>query len=207
MLGLSVPQVREIARDFWRAHRGLDVRSVNGVANAVWRAATSHEERAAAVEVLMRYRRILDDSTWSVLDRWADDAVGWGICDAVGMGPVAAIVHGNSARWRRLLGWTRSSNPWRRRIAVYGLRDYIRAGELDRPLELLGRVIGDAEFWVQRAVGTGLRECWKKDERRVSAFLREHVRDLSPIVITVATERAPRSFREELRSRSGVRKS
>ena len=102
VLGLSVPQVREIARDIWRANRNLDIVYVNALAAAVWRSAKSHEERAAAVEVLMCYPRALDDRTWSVLDRWADDAVGWGICDALGMGPVAALVYGNSPRWRRL---------------------------------------------------------------------------------------------------------
>src|SRR6267378_7713583 len=72
-------------------------------------------------------------------------------------------------------------------------------GDLDKPFDLLERLLYDKEFWVQRAVGTWLRECWKEDRRRTAAFLREHVRGLPRVVITVATERAPKSFRDELR--------
>src|SRR5436309_8155725 len=52
---------------------------------------------------------------------------------------------------------------------------------------------------VQRAVGTWLRESWKKDRERTAAFLRAHARGLPPVTITVATERAPKAFREKLR--------
>ena len=76
---------------------------------------------------------------------------------------------------------------------------FVRAGELDKPFELLERLLYEKEFWVQRAVGTWLRECWKKDEKRTAAFLRRHARGLPPVTITVATERAPKEFREELR--------
>ena len=79
------------------------------------------------------------------------------------------------------------------------VRAFVRAGELDKPFVLLERLLHDGEFWVQRAVGTWLRECWKKDERRTAAFLRKHARGLPPVTITVATERAPKAFRQELR--------
>jgi 3-methyladenine DNA glycosylase AlkD len=73
------------------------------------------------------------------------------------------------------------------------------AGELDKPFRVLERLLYDEEFWVQRAVGTWLRESWKKDHIRTEAFLRSHVRGLPKVVITVATERAPKALREELR--------
>jgi len=74
---------------------------------------------------------------------------------------------------------------------------------LDKPFELLERLLYDTEFWVQGGVGTWLREYWKQDRRRAEGFLRAHVRGLPKVVITVATERAPKAFREELRRRSG----
>jgi len=103
------------------------------------------------------------------------------------------------ARFRDLQRWAKSGNPWRRRVAVYALHDWVLAGELDRPFRLLRALLYDEEFWVQRAVGTWLRECWKRDRRRTEAFLRAHVRGLPRVVITVATERAPKALREELR--------
>ena len=101
-----------------------------------------------------------------------------------------------------MVRWTKSENLWRRRIAVYGMRDFVFAGKLDRPFDVFKRLLYDDEFWVQRAVGTWLRESWKQDRKSTEAFLREHARGLPPVTITVATERAPKAFRQELRRKA-----
>ena len=109
------------------------------------------------------------------------------------------MVYAKTARFRDLVRWTRTKNLWRRRASTYALHRFVRRGELDKPFQLLEKLLYDDEFWVQRAVGTWLRECWKIDRPRTEAFLRAHVSGLPRIVISVATERAPKAFREELR--------
>jgi len=204
VLGLSVPQLAGIVSSFWRDHKDLSSRDLNALAARLWRGHT-FEEKAVAMSLLSRYRKILDDASWALVDRWAEDVSGWGLCDSLGMGPVAAMVYDKPARFSELLRWTRSDNPWRRRISAYALRDMIYTKEFDRPFRLLERLLYDEEFWVRRAVGTWLRECWKRDRRRTESFLRKHARGLPRVVITVATERAPKRFRAELREKAGVR--
>jgi len=206
VLGLSVPQIQAIVSAFRKEHRDLAIGDLNRLADRLWPGET-FEEKALAISLLGGYRAILDDTTWSLVDRWVEGVSGWGLCDALGMGPIAAMVYDRPARFRAVLGWTRSKKPWRRRVAAYALRDFVRAGELDKPLQLLERLLTDDEFWVRRAVGTWLRESWKKDRRRTEAFLRTHVRGLPAVVVTIATERAPKSFREELRRKSGVNRA
>jgi len=198
VLGVAVPDLRAISSGIYKEHRDLEVDELNRLAASLWREST-FEEKALAIELMNRYAKRLDDASWRLLDGWAGEASGWGLCDWLGLGPVSTMVHARPARFREILRWTASKNPWRRRIAAYALRDFVFAGELDRPFQLLGRLLYDEEFWVQRAVGTWLRECWKKDPRLTEAFLRKHVRGLPRVVITVATERASKSFREELR--------
>ena len=198
VLGLPVPRMRAILAAFRKDHRDLTAKEVNGLADALWRG-TVLEEKALAISLLDRYAKILDDSSWRLLNRFVDACVGWGICDAIGGGPIAKMVRARPARFRDLQRWARSDNFWRRRVSLYALHDFVLAGDLDRPLEHLERLLYDEEFWVQRAVGTWLRECWKQDRRRTEAFLRGHVKSLPKVVITVATERAPKSFRDELR--------
>src|SRR5881397_790936 len=122
--------------------------------------------------------------------------------NALASGPIAGLVFAKPSRFRDLLRWTRAKNIWRRRASTYGLHRFVRAGELDKPLQLLEKLLYDEEFWVQQAVGTWLRECWKKDRRRTEAFLRDHAEGLPPVTITVATERAPKAFRLELRQKA-----
>ena len=198
VLGLSTPQMRAILARFWGGHRHLTVSQVNALAAALWSGPT-FEEKALAIAVLARYGKVLDDASWRLADSWVDRATGWALSDGLASGPIAAMVRARPARFRDILRWTRAKQLWRRRASTYALHDLVFAGDLDKPFALLEKLLGDEEFWVQRAVGTWLRECWKKDRRRTEAFLRRHARGLPPVVITVATERAPRTFRQSLR--------
>lgn len=198
VLGASVPTLRRLVTSFRKSHRDVDMRDVNRLAASLWQGDT-FEEKAVAITLLEAHAKILDDASWRLLDTWAGEASGWGLCDWLGLGPVARVVHARPDRYREVLRWTKSTNLWRRRIAAYAIRDFVFEGDLDKPFQVLERLLYDDEFWVQRAVGTWLRECWKKDRRRTETFLRAHVRGLPKVVITVATERAPKAFREELR--------
>ena len=198
VLGLSVPQMRSIVRAFRAENKNLAARNLNAVARSLW-SRPSFDEKAIAITLLGAYRKILDDASWRLADRWVDAAIGWALSDALASGPIAAMVYPKPGRYQEVLRWTKSDRFWRRRVAAYAMHDFVLAGELAKPLQLLEKLLHDDEFWVQRAVGTWLRECWKQDRRRTEAFLRKHVRGLPKVVVTVATERAPKSFRDELR--------
>jgi 3-methyladenine DNA glycosylase AlkD len=198
VLGLSVPTMRAILAAFAKDHRTLAATDVNALAAALW-AGPVFEEKSLGILLLSRYEKILDDDSWTLTERWVDEATGWGLSDGLASGPIAGMVYAKPSRFRDILRWTRAKNIWRRRASTYALHRFVRAGELDKPFRLLEKLLYDEEFWVQRAVGTWLRECWKKYRRRTEAFLRKRARGLPRIVISVATERAPKAFRDELR--------
>ncbi len=198
VLGLSVPTMRAVVAVFGKDHRTLTATEVNALAAALW-SDPVFEEKSLGILLLGRYEKILGDDSWTLVEGWVDEATGWGLSDGLASGPVAGMVYAKPSRFRDILRWTRAQNIWRRRASTYALQRFVRAGELDKPFQLLEKLLYDEVFWVQRAVGTWLRECWKKDRRRTEAFLRRHARGLPRIVISVATERAPKAFREELR--------
>jgi 3-methyladenine DNA glycosylase AlkD len=200
VMGLSTAQMRSAQREFRAEHPDLTLQDVHGLAAALW-AGETLEEKAFAIGLLSRHAAVLDDRSWSLADSWVDDATGWALSDGLASGPISAMVRAYPKRFAEILRWTKAENYWRRRASTYALNDLVRAGELDKPFQLLERLLYDPEFWVQRAVGTWLRECWKKDARRTEAFLRKHVRGLPRVTITVATERASKGFREELREK------
>src|SRR5437867_11296078 len=197
-LGLSVPTMRAIVAAFAKDHRALKPAEVNALAEALWPGPV-FEEKSLAILVLGRYEKILDDDSWRLADRWVDAATGWGLSDGLASGPIAGMLYAKPSRFRDTLRWTRAKHIWRRRASTYALHRFVRAGQLDRPSHPLQKLLYDEEFWVQRAVGTWLRECWKQDRRHTEAFLRNHVRGLPNVVIRVATERAAKSFRDDLR--------
>jgi len=198
VLGLSRAQIDSVIREFARGTK-VSSADLNALADDLWTQGETYDERAVAISLLDRYPKLLDDETWRIVDRWVEQASGWALCDALGSGPISTILHKDSAKSKEVLRWTRSENFWRRRIALYALREFVSANELDFPFVVLKNLIYDKEFWVQRAAGTWLRECWKKDRKRTEEFLIKNSKGLPKVVITVATERAPKSFREKLR--------
>jgi|SRR5208283_6238428 len=200
VLGLSRAQIDMIIYEFARGAPKISSADLNTLADDLWTKGKTYDEKAVAISLLDRYSKILDDKTWHIVDRWVERASGWGLCDALGSGPISTILHRDlEAKSNEILRWTRSENFWRRRITLYSLRDFVFANELDFPFVVLKDLIYDREFWVQRAVGTWLRECWKRDRKRTEEFLIKNSKGLPKVVITVATERAPKTFREKLR--------
>jgi len=201
VLGLSTPQFKDLYREFRSRHAELRASEVNALAKVLWSGGT-WEEKAFAIGVLNRNGGVLNESSWKLMDKMVDQAIGWALSDGLASGPVSAYVHSNPAKFKDLLKWTRAEHFWRRRASTYALSEFVSARELEKPFTLLEKLLYDDEFWVQRAVGTWLRECWKRDQKRTEAFLRKHVKGLPPVTITVATERASKRFREELRRNS-----
>lgn len=199
VLGLTTPQMREIHKDFSKAHPGLAASEVNALAAALWDSPTV-EEKFFAIGLLDRRRDVLDEASWKLADSWVDAATGWALSDGLASGPISFMVHSKPKRFAEILRWAKAESFWRRRASTYALNEDVRAGELDRPFRLLERLLYDEEFWVQRAVGTWLRECWKQDARRTESFLVAHSPGLPPVTVTVATERSSKAFRQKLRS-------
>lgn len=198
ILGLSSPQMREVMKAKNAQFSQMNVGELNTLSELLW-AGPTLEEKSFAISLFDGYSRLLDEESWLIMNRWIEQASGWALCDSLGSGPISSMLYRDSSRFEEALEWTLSGNLWRRRVSAYAMRNFVFAGELERPFALLERLLYDKEFWVQRAVGTWLRECWKKDRHRTEAFLLRHVRGLPRVVITVATERAPRTFKEELR--------
>jgi len=203
VLGLTTPQMREVMKTHYGAFKLMAMNELNELAELLWTGPTL-EEREFAIWLFGRFSKLLDDESWAIMDRWIGQVSGWALCDGLGSGPISAMLYREPSHFDEVLEWTHSGNPWRRRVSAYAMRDFVFAGELERPFALLERLLYDEEFWVQRAVGTWLRECWKKDKKRTEIYLREHVTGLPRVVITVATERAPKAFRDELRRRRTV---
>lgn len=205
VLGLTTPQLREVHKAFAEDHPSLTAADVNALAAALWETQT-WEEKAFAIGLLDRHHDLLNEASWTLADSWIDRATGWALSDGLASGPVSFMVHSTPKRFAEILRWTKAENFWRRRTSTYALNEFVRAGELDKPFRLLERLLHDEEFWVQRAVGTWLRECWKKDAKRTEAFLLAHSPGLPPVTVTVATERSSKAFRAKLRSRNKAAK-
>lgn len=199
VLGARVPELGALVRALDRRDpppRPVDRRRL---AARLWRART-FEERVLAVMVLQRTRQYRDAATWRMVRAWPDHATGWALSDTVSMGLLAPAVFESRDRYREVASWVGSRNVWRRRACLYAMGRLVRGGDLDRPFRVIDRLAADPEPWVQRAVGTWLRECWKQDRPRTERYLRAQRARVSRLALNVALERAPAATRAKLRA-------
>ncbi|MCI4335669.1 MAG: DNA alkylation repair protein [Thermoplasmata archaeon] len=199
VLGLRVPELNILVRTFRQANPKLSPAAYRQLARQLWNGPT-FEERAVGIMLLAHRPLVTDPVTWRLVRGWPDAATGWGLSDTVSLQLISPAVAASSERFREVQGWTTAPSLWRRRASLYAMAGLVRSGEVGRPLAQIHRLRRDPERWVQRAVGTWLRECWKQDADRTERYMLANAKNLTPTAITVGTERASRTYRERLRA-------
>jgi 3-methyladenine DNA glycosylase AlkD len=189
-LGLSVPQVRAIAREL----RALPLAEIEALLASPW-----HEVRLLAVILLAeRYRKedaATQEAIYRLYLRLTSRINNWDLVDS-SAGPVvgAHLLRRSRAPLRRL---ARSRSLWERRIAIIATQHFIQRGEFDDTLQLAQQLLGDREDLIHKAVGWMLREVGKRDERVLTDFLDEHAGAMPRTALRYAIERLSPARRQK----------
>lgn len=180
VLGIAVPVIRAMVKEFAAANKGLGVSDAVSMADLAF-ASGCREEMLFATFLLARYRTKFEAAYWRSIDRWIDRIDNWETCDQLAMG-VAGEMIGRAVEPQRgkwvgdLEKWAAASNPWRRRFAVATTTVLNQKGRSDAEtaLRVCERLIADSDKSVQKAVGWALREACKSDAALVFGLLKKH---------------------------------
>ncbi|HXG26621.1 MAG TPA: DNA alkylation repair protein [Candidatus Binatia bacterium] len=144
-----------------------------GVMDFQARARTTPEaQREALFDLYIRRHDLID--TWDLVDRAAIWVVG------------EFLVRRHRGVLDRLAA---SDRPMERRTAILSTYAFIRRGDLDDALRIAGRLVGDDEDLVHKAVGWMLREVGKRDEGRLRAFLEGNAPRMPRVMLRYAIEK------------------
>jgi 3-methyladenine DNA glycosylase AlkD len=148
----------------------------------------SEAERTWAYEFFLRRHDRID--TWDLVDLGAPDTVGRYLLDHP----------------RDILDeLAASSDPWRRRSALYATVPLIRAGQLDDAFRIAERLIDDPHEYVQKAVGTILRTAGDGDPGRLHEILDRHAATKPRPALRMANEKLDRAERDARLARGTAR--
>lgn len=187
ILGVRVPNIRADVRRFVAEHSEMDA----GVACDLFDACCERpcrEELLFAQGILERFRRRLDSSVWSRMDRWIDAIDNWEVCDQLSKNVAAELIVREPKLSRDLRKWVRSKNPWRRRFALAASTSLNQGGRenVQLALDLCNPLMREADPIVQKAVGWALREARKRDAKLVKQFLTKHADQALPRILKEA---------------------
>ena len=185
--GVRVPRLRAIARDWQRAHKGIDLGDLVTVADALWDGG-SREERVLATVLFQRYQRHIPALDWAHFDRWRRGLDNWEVTDQMGvrvLGPWVLADPG--ARTGHLWDLIAEEDVWSRRLALVATvwlnRGYDGITYPDLTLGLVDRVKEERDPMITKAVSWALREMVKQHPDRVVAYLEANRDLLAPHVV------------------------
>ena len=187
-LGVSVPQLRQLARQY----QDLALGQVSRLLSSPW-----HEERLLATLMLVRQyrrgtwhqreaiyrlylRRRVRINNWDLVDSSAEHIVG------------AHLRKGDRSILRRLAN---SRRVWDRRIAIIATFHYIKRGEFAETVRLARLLLADPHDLIHKAVGWMLREAGKRDRTVTERFLRRHGKRMPRTMLRYAIELFPSRLR------------
>jgi len=176
--GVRVPHLREMARDWWRAHKKIAHDDLMALLEALWDGG-SREERLLALYLLGRYKRWIPELTWAHFDRWRQGLDNWEVSDGLGQWVLAPwLLAGPDTRLGHVWDLIADEDLWSRRLALVATVGLNRGRKdlsfPDLTLGLVDRVKQERDPMITKAVSWALREMAKKHPDQVAAYLEEN---------------------------------
>lgn len=190
-LGVAVPDVRRVVRQWVRSHPVLTADDVFDVADALW-ARPVHELRVAAIDLLVAVPGAVTPGRLDWIEAHLRECRTWALVD-----PLAGVTADLAARRPGdvlpvLDRWVTDPDFWVRRSAVLGLRSLLRRGdELDRLFAYADRLLPETEFFIRKVLGWVLREVAPHHPREVSAWLRAHMDGMNLVTLREPLRKLP----------------
>lgn len=188
-LGVDAPTRRAICRELARESPLPDAGALRATVLGLWERARYREQRYAAVDLLLdrRHARFLDLDALPLLERLIVEGAWWDYVDALaahGLGALLARYPGPMKKTLRR--WARDEDHWKRRAAI--LAQLRHKHDVDRELlyACIEPSLGEADFFLRKAIGWALRQLAWTDPAEVSRYVRENRSRLSPLSIREA---------------------
>lgn len=83
----------------------------------------------------------------------------------------------------------KAKDPWRRRTAMVSTHAFIKRGDVTDTFQIAELLVKDEDEYVNKAVGSWVREAGKKSPKRLTAFLDKHAADMPAVTLRYAIEK------------------
>jgi 3-methyladenine DNA glycosylase AlkD len=189
-LGVTVPQIRAIAREY----RDMPLKYVVELLRSPW-----HEERLLALLIMVRQYVASDPRARRTIHqlylRNTASINNWDLVDSSAAQLVGAHLETRDRRPIRRLA--RSASLWERRIAMIATYHYIKQGDFRDALAVAEVLLDDEQDLIHKAAGWMLREIGKRDRRAEERFLEKHGARMPRTMLRYAVERFPPRVRRK----------
>jgi 3-methyladenine DNA glycosylase AlkD len=170
--GVIPPQVRALAREIARRHRGdRTLEGVLSTARELWKSRW-HEERSTAIHMCAALVRRLSHDDWAEFKGWLKSVQSPDHCDGIAVDLLGSLVKRDRTWCRVLKHWALSVSIWERRAAAMGVLLRTRQmGDVEAAFYICESLMRDRAPQVREAVVAVLTEAWTADPALTRNFL------------------------------------
>lgn len=188
LLGIRVPYIREVCRDYKVMPREDIIRLLHS---------NVHEYRFAALVILKnRYNKNPRETVEIFLDN-VDYVNNWDLVDVFAphiIGRWCLENHSESILYKL----NSKSSLWRRRMSIVSYLAFFRKGVMGHSLDLIDLRLEDPEDLMHKACGWMLREIYSKvDKHVIRSYIRDNYHRMSRTTLRYAIEHMPEAERQK----------
>ena len=193
-LGLTVPQVRNIAKQY----KDLPLKQVEILTRSNY-----HEVRLCGLIVLtlqFKARKERSDKK-KIFDLYmkalyAGDVNNWDLVDVTAP-IIGAYLIDSKDPYVLLFKLAKSKSLWQRRVSMVFTFAFIRAGDTEPAFEMAEKLLHDKHDLIHKAVGWALREAGKLNGIALRDFLSEHSHEMPRTMLRYSIEKFPERERKK----------
>jgi len=159
-----------------------------------------HEERALALLILVyKYKSSNDDiehqKIFNFYTKHFKYINNWDLVDC--SSPHIVGIHLMNRNREVLYTWIQSEHLWTRRIAMLANWWFVRKGDLKDVFKMAKILLNDEHDLMHKAVGWMLREAGKKDNKKLTTFLKSNYKSMPRTMLRYSIEKFPENLRQK----------
>ena len=191
--GLSVPQVREISKRYFR---DISFDEIKVLINH-----RIHEVRLTGYLILTyQYEKSDNERRKDIFDFYLNNLSGcnnWDLVDLSCYKIVGEYVLRNKEKRKILYKLSKSKNLWQQRISIVSTYPMIKRKEFEDTLNISKLLLSHKHDLIHKAVGWMLREVGKQDMNVLRKFLNENINTIPRTTLRYSIERMNESERKK----------
>jgi len=198
-IGVSVPKIRQLAKDFKDEFANLDFGIVCKIADRFFKE-ECREEILLAIFTITQQKKNFNKIDWARIEMWLKHIDNWETCDQLSGNVVTPIIVKSPDLFEKLFELTSSENKWERRFAAATVAN-INHGGRAYPKEtfwICRPLFADKEIVVTKAVGWAIREISKKCPGETFDFLKENIGIIPKRLLKESSELLPEKEKTEI---------
>ncbi len=161
------------------------------------------DEKHAAINFLKASRKDFSKETFDRIGKWFDYGINdWATTDVLCMLILSSLLVDRVIGYDDLKTWIDPNSEWKRRAVPVALVEYNKLTKDLAPaeaIEVVEPLMLDNSEYVQKGIGTLLRELWKKHPNGIEHFLMKWKNECRRLIIQYSTEKMDKEYRKRFR--------